>query len=274
MTETACKAWLAVDDRNYTGTELQHRLRLHDGFMLPLLPGVGHDIFPFGPVTSYSRPDFSPPLKPNDILPQGVWVRGFSGTPRIGLPRFASNAPVMETSNAFANAGDFDPLYWTGAIWPLYGNGVAPGPWLPVLDPPRPSVPDPKQFDLPQYECASFNLPVSGHPIGVPTSTRHLKHNTGIEMGELQIWANRTLNAGDVKMRRLFVDEDGKPVPPRIAEKILGKPDVLLHGTNNWKKGFNTGRSGVDDEDKTIAAGQFRRVAKIERFVPDPELGK
>jgi hypothetical protein len=271
---TQCKAWLAVDDHNYTGMALQKRLRLPDGLIRPLLPGMGHDLLPFGPSTSYGRPDFTPELKPNDILPQNVWIHGFSGNPKKGLPRCASNAPILTEASDFAPAGDFDPLYWAGAEWPLYGNGVAPGPWLPILDPPHPTVADPAGFDLPSYQCDSFNIPVFGYPIGIPVATRHLTHNTGVEMGELQIWANKTLDTSNINARRLFIDDVGKPVPPGVAARTLGRPDVLLHGTSDWKEGVNSGQAGLDADNNIIRTGQFKPIAKIERFLPDPELGK
>jgi hypothetical protein len=270
---TNCKAWLAVDDYNYTGLQLQRRFKVPDGFTMPLLPGMGTDATGFGPVSTYSRTVFS--IGPNDILPQNAWIHGFKGNPRDGLPRMVANAHVLDKADGYGSeAGDFAPLDWAGSEWTLYGHGVAPGPWYPELDPKRPTVPDPKTFDLPQYDCPTFSIPTNGYPIGVPVSARHLAHNTGIEMGELQIWANKTLDTGDVKMRRLFIDEKGKPVPPKKAAEVLGKPDVMLHGAGNWKSGRNTGSTGIDFDGKTIPAGQFSRVAKIEKFLPDPQLNK
>lgn len=260
---STCRAWLAVDDHNYDGSALQRRLRIPDGIIAPLLPGVGHDVFQIGPSLSFNRYELA--LGPNEIVPQNAWLRAFFKSPRSDLPRFAANATIVTEANAFTPVGEFDPLSggWTGAIWPLYGNGVAPGPWLAEFDPPRPTVPDPQTLDLPKYECSSFNIPVNGYPIGVPASAHHLAHNTGVEMAELQIWANKTLDTSDAKMRRLFIDENGKPVSPDAAAEVLGKPDVLLHGSENWKVGKNTGAS----------VGQFNPTAKIESFLPDPQLG-
>jgi hypothetical protein len=269
---SACRAWLAVDDKNYSDYALQRRLRIPNGVDAPLLPGVGHDIFPYGPTISFYRSDLN--LGSNDIIPQNAFLRALFMSPRSGLPRFAANAPILEEANAFTPAGDFDPLSgWTGAIWPLYGNGVAPGPWLAVLDPPRPTVPDPATFDLPGYSCSRFNIPVKGYPIGIPASQHHLAHNTGVEMAELQIWANNTLDTSNTSMRRLFIDENGSPVSPAVAANVLGRPDVLLHGSENWKAGRNTGAVGLDDSDNINPSGQFEPIAKIETFLPDPKLG-
>lgn len=280
---TGCRAWLAFDDKNMTGASLQNRPPVHDGFMLPKLWGTQTtQILDCGPCTTIGRNTIN--MGPNDILPRNAWLRGSSGNPKDDLMRFVSAARVVEEDGTSANnwalaygsqVGDFNPLDWTGSIWPLYGHGVAPGPWLGKLSPPRPTVPDPKKFfSVPHYSCGGFMLPISGHPIGIPASSDMLKHNTGVEMAELQIWCGQSLDTGDLGMRRLFIDKKGKPVSPARAAKRLGKPDILLHGTANWKKGRNTGKSGIDAKGKPIRAGQFEPVAKIEKFKPDPELGK
>jgi hypothetical protein len=269
---TRCKAWLAVDDKNYTDMALQRKPLVHDGFMAPLLPGVGTDVIGHGPTTSYGRQQLS--LGPNDILPLNAWLHGFIGNPKDALLQFASNTPIQEVGNAFVPKGNFNALAWAGSLWPQYGNGVAPGDWLPVLVPPRPTVPDPKTLDVPTYDCPKFNLPVQGFPIGIPASTHHIQHNTGVEMAEFQIWANRTLDTGDVSKRRLFIDSKGKPVPPRKAADVLGKPDILLHGTGNWKNGRNTGSTGVNNDGSIKDSGQFDHIARIEKYLPDPQLNK
>jgi hypothetical protein len=104
-------------------------------------------------------------------------------------------------------------------------------------------------------------------------------------MAELQIWIGQSIDTGDRAMRRLFIgyprDVDGnpdtskplQPVPPSIAAKTLGKPDILLHGTGNWKRGRNTGTSGIDENGKLKEEGQFERTGTVEKFKPDPKLG-
>lgn len=270
---TDCKAWLAVDDVNYNGMALQRRLVLPDGFIAPLLPGMGHDVTPFGPVTSYSRDAFVPPIGDNEIIPQNVWIHGFSGLPRAGLPWLSSASGISTgpPENQYYPAGDFNGLAWTGTLWPLYAD-VAPGEWKPIMTPPRPTVPDPATFDLPQYECSGFMLPITNHPIGIPASQRHLKHNTGVVMAELQIWANKTIDTTLESNRRLFVDKNGEPTKMEIAEKYLGRPDVRLHGTTDWQKGRNSGRIGEDDKGNVIKSGQFTPIADINKFLPDPSL--
>lgn len=285
---TSCQAWLAVDDTEYTGNRLQHRPKLHDGLIgYPKLPGtITSEVLQFGPMLALSRDALH--LGPNDIIPLNVFLTGKTGNPREGLLQFAANAdillsaeeataagtPVSPALQYGAKPGDFNPLDWTANIWTLYGHGVVPGPWLASCQPSRPTVPDPKTFDLPTYSCSEFTIPLAGHPIGIPASAHHLTHNTGVEMAELQIWANKTLDTGDASMRRLFIDKDGKPVPPKKAAEVLGKPDILLHGSTNWKTGKNTGTIGVDKDGQTKPDGQFSHIAKIEKFLPDPKLNK
>jgi hypothetical protein len=138
----------------------------------------------------------------------------------------------------------------------------------------HPTVPDPKTFDAPSYSCSGFSIPVNGNPIGIPAGSDLYKYNTGVEMAEFQMWANKTLDTSDINMRRLFIDANGEPVSPGAAERVLGRPDILLHGASGWKSGSNTGKSGMTAEGDVIPAGQFEPVAKILQFKPDPQLGK
>lgn len=287
--KTTCKAWLALDDVNYTGAELQGRFPYPDGVQaqLPLLDGMGHDLIPFGPVTCATRATMG--LGRNEIMPRNCWMRPVRGNPKDGLRRFASTAGTWNApSNIYIEHGDYNWFVWTGSIWPLFGGG--PGDeWRGALDPPRPSTPDPKTFDPPTYFCSGFKIPLKGNLIGTPASNYHIDHNTGIEMAELQIWVNKSIDTGVLKTRRLFIDypknEKGlpdtskplQPVRPSVAEQVLGKPDVMLHGTNNWKRGKNSGRSGImlDKDGNAVPNpdGQFIPVARIEKFLPDPKLG-
>jgi len=274
VTSTTCKAWYALDDKNYTDASLQHAIKFPNGISSPQLDGMGKNgIFSFGPNASLSRAQLD--LGPNDIVPQNVWVRGFWGNPRDGLPRFNSAAGVFKAGLApVFSEGDFNFLVYSSDLWVLFG-GPYPGPWFGTIDPPRPTNPDPeKDLDVPTYSCSGFEIPTNGNIIGIPSSEYHLKHNSGVEMAELQIWANKTLDTSDEGLRRLFIDEHGKAVPPSVAAEKLGKPDILLHGTNNWKKGKNTGTTGVDSKGVLVPGGQFNPVAKIEKFLPDPQLKK
>jgi hypothetical protein len=268
---TKCKAWLALDDKNYIGGALQHRFPMHDGFQLPLLPGMGTDVTGFGPVTSAVRSTMTN-LGANDILPRNCWIISTRNSPKEGLRRFASTAGLWEQeSTQYINKGDYNWFAWTASIWPLEGIPGATD-WRGELNPPRPSSPDPKTFDVPTYQCAGFSIPAADNPLGIPASTYHVEHSTGIEMAELQIWANVTIDTSNADARRLFISEKIDPVtgerryvpadPSRAAE-VLGDPDVLLHGSRNWINGKNTG-----------VGGQFNPVGQIDPFKPEPELGK
>src|SRR4029077_4997422 len=138
---TGCKAWLALDDKNYNGLSLQRRLRLPDGISAPLLPGMGTDVTGFGPSSSYNRFDF-PALSAeenglNKIIPQNVWIHGTKGNPKDGLAWYDSPTGISP-GTGYIPAGNFNALAWAAPQWPLQGHGVAPGPWMPVLNPPRP----------------------------------------------------------------------------------------------------------------------------------------
>lgn len=284
---TSCQAWLAVDDFNYTGTALQKAYLIHQGdFGLPLLPGQGTNLG--GGTTHVFARRYFGTLGDNDIIPQNAWLYGATGTPRSGIVQtYISSAGISDGIAPGPPAGDFQSLNWTGPLATAFYGAAAPVP----LDPPRPDIEDPMTYyDPPSYQAGPFVLPTKGFPIGIPAQQRHLKHNTGIEMAELQIWANKTLDTGDEKMRRLFLDypkdENGKPdttkplepVKPAAAAKVLGEPDILLHGTDDWKRGRNTGKLGftTDGRGNRIIneAGQFQPIAKIEQFLPDPKLGK
>ena len=287
---TKCKAWLAIDDVNYNGAKLQNRPLAHDGLLLPKLRGTETtQILDCGPCTTMGRGK----LGDNDILPRNAWLTGYGGNPKDNLQRFVSNSGVVgndptncadQTAQQWGAApGDFNWLAWTGAIWPLYGHGVAPGPWQATFQPPAPTAKDPKDFDAPTYQCDNFTIPLMNHPIGIPAGAAlGTEYNTGVEMAELQIWIGQTGDTSDQNFRRLFVDKNGKPVGTGTAKKQLGEPDIMLHGSSNWKNGRNTGKSGYTEEDAGDGtkrkvpnpAGQFDHIAAIKTFLPDPKLGQ
>jgi len=275
VVESNCKAWLAFDDQNYTGENLQNRPPCHDGSLLPQLRGTHtSQLLDGGPCTTYKRS--ATHIAHECILPRNAWLHGRLGKPKDGLRQFAAATDLITPDNTTSInnggvVGDFDWRPWTGSEWPLYGAGVAPGPWQATFQPQRPTVPDPKTFDSPSYFCEGFSIPTKGHPIGIPCSSSTVTNNTGVEMAELQIWANRSVDAGLVNIRRLFIDKEGKPVSPAVAEEALGKPDIMLHGSQNWIKGKNTGAMDVDIRDQRQ---HFTRVADIQRFKPEPELKK
>lgn len=137
--------------------------------------------------------------------------------------------------------------------------------------------------------------PISGKDqMGLPASDRYKQRVYRVEMAEFQMFTGVTLDTGKEKNRRAFIDADGNPVDPTKgtkddpdgpapAEKLLGKkPDVLLHGSDDWKEGANTGTTGIrieknpDGRDNVvkIPSGQFIPTGGIEQYEPDPELSK
>jgi len=133
--------------------------------------------------------------------------------------------------------------------------------------------------ETPEYHWATSQLPMQGGPMGLPASAQFVETISHCEMAEFQFFGGLVLDTESVGDRRKFVDENGKPVPPKKTEEMLGRrPDILLHGSSNWKKGKNTGTTGFTENDKgeTVAnpAGQFTPVALIKKYKPEPALDK
>jgi hypothetical protein len=133
------------------------------------------------------------------------------------------------------------------------------------------------------YEGGS--IPSNGAGIGLPAIARYVDSIFRCEMAEFQMFTGVTMNTGDETNRRAFVSEDGKPVPPTQKRnpgdpesksgsiELLGKkPEILLHGSGNWKTGRNTGSTGIDSNGDPIALGQFHPTALIRPYTPDPSL--
>lgn len=152
-----------------------------------------------------------------------------------------------------------------------------------------PNPPDPfisGDFDdgSAEYHWVPSPLPTNNGLMGLPASTEYVQTVYHCEMAEFQFFAGVILDTGDTNKRRAFIDKDGTPVDPTGTEddpapavKLLGKkPDVLLHGSDNWKTGYNTGTLGIkietDGTITTLPSGQFTPVAGIEAYTPDPSL--
>jgi hypothetical protein len=140
---------------------------------------------------------------------------------------------------------------------------------------------------MPIYTYAGEDLPVQGHEFGIPGTTSLVDRIRRVEMAELQMWTDVTLDTGNVLNRRAFVDADGLPVDPTKgtdddprapAERLLGKkPEILLHGNEHWQKGYNTGTLGIEiDVAGNVTkkpSGQFQPISGIEKYKPEPALG-
>ncbi|PAY05390.1 hypothetical protein CK489_28790 [Bradyrhizobium sp. UFLA03-84] len=94
--------------------------------------------------------------------------------------------------------------------------------------------------------------------------------NKRIEMGEAQIFMDVTADTASETVRRAFITEKGSPASLKKARDLFGKsPEVLVHGSENWKKARNTGSlADPDNPEDGIAVG------KIKRFTPNPKLGR
>lgn len=139
-----------------------------------------------------------------------------------------------------------------------------------------------------QYTLSDPNIPCQEQPMGLPAPTEFVDNVYRVEMAEFQMWTGVMLDTGVTSNRRAFVGADGKPVEPigtaddprAPADKLLGKkPEILLHGSNDWIAGYNTGTTGVrieiiDGKETAIKlpSGQFKPVAGIEAWKPDPSL--
>jgi hypothetical protein len=139
---------------------------------------------------------------------------------------------------------------------------------------------------LPQGIYGGGSIPSANAEIGLPASLKYVDAIFRCEMGEFQLFTDVTLDTGDEHNRRVFVDDEGKPVDPEgtedepaPAEKLLGKkPDILLHGSDDWIAGKNTGSLGIeintDGEVVERPSGQFTPTAAIEPYKPDPALSE
>lgn len=129
----------------------------------------------------------------------------------------------------------------------------------------------------PEYHWAASPIPMNQGSVGLPASAEYVDTIYHCEMGEFQFFAGLALDTSVMNYRRAFVTADGRPVKPADTEKMLGRrPDILLHGTNNWKQGKNTGSTGIEINtagDEVInPAGQFQHMGLIKKYVPDPKL--
>jgi len=153
---------------------------------------------------------------------------------------------------------------------------------------------------LPSGSYGGGSIPSEDAAMGIPASAAYVDGIFRVEMAELQMWTGVTMDTGIESNRRAFVDENGEPVDPTEGavdpetqqfdprgpgERLLGKkPEILLHGSDNWKEGYNTGTLGisitttVDEAGKVtetitkIPSGQFTPTAKISQYKPEPAL--
>ena len=138
----------------------------------------------------------------------------------------------------------------------------------------------------PSGGCTPGPVPSKDAALGIPASTAYLDGIFRVEMAEFQMFTDVTLDTEKISNRRAFVDAEGKPVDPAKGiegdprgpgERLLGKkPEILLHGSSNWKIGYNTGTLGIavsgEGEVTKKPDGQFTPTGGINSFKPDPQL--
>jgi hypothetical protein len=159
-----------------------------------------------------------------------------------------------------------------------------PGPVSPIFSaPPAVSV---------TFSAIPSDPLIVPAPVQINRDTGPVDANQVVEMAELQIFTGVTLDTGIESNRRAFIDynrdqngniikdDNGKatliPVDPTSAEELLKKkPEILLHGSDKWIDGENTGTTGFDyavDPPQKIPEGQFQPTGNIAAYTPDPSL--
>lgn len=141
--------------------------------------------------------------------------------------------------------------------------------------------------ELPTYSYTPAALDLSN--LGLPASSGNVDAVRNVEMAELQLFAGVFANTGDKTVRRAFVGNDGKPVSPTQKKEtdpitkqvtkesgsveLVGKwPEILLHGSANWKKGINTGAPDPRRPGRKDNKQEFIPTGGIETYKPDPSL--
>jgi hypothetical protein len=231
----------------------------------------------------------------NEIRTHGVPREDSDGTDMQGT----SNYNLMWFALDDVNYKEYDlPAYWisggpANAILPS-GIPVA-SPWHvvnPAIGPIHRYYPGGADGPM-SYICLATSLPaqvlsIPGLPDYQSGDGRQMPVHH-IEMAEMQIFMNMTMDTSIKSNRRAFIevtegstDEPDephtlKPVKPEKTEELLHRrPDILLHRVSNWKEGKNTGSLGlkrVDGQpDEILPGGQFEPTGTILKYTPDPSI--
>ncbi|MHC6150539.1 hypothetical protein ACVSQB_01960 [Bradyrhizobium elkanii] len=106
--------------------------------------------------------------------------------------------------------------------------------------------------------------------VSFPAAAPFVDMSKRIEMGEAQVFTGVTVDFSQQNVRRAFITKDGSPAPLKKASDLLGKkPEILVHGSANWKKARNTGT--LADPNNNLGGVV---VGQVEKFKPNPKLGK
>lgn len=120
---------------------------------------------------------------------------------------------------------------------------------------------------LPTYSFTPSSLALSAGSMAFPAASEFVDAVKHVELADPRMFLNVAVDTGDIAIRRLFIDKDGKPVPIGDAEEALGKDaEVLLRPARNLKKGRNVGSlANTPPDDGTV-------VGKVETYRPGPSL--
>jgi hypothetical protein len=162
---------------------------------------------------------------------------------------------------------------WERHYRTLFGAFLGPRAIIDVTDEPRRF-----SYAAPKYALNDAVIPRAKFTIPAGEVWNDLKWNLNVKIAELFIWTEKGEDPGPYL--DMFI-KDGEPPPlGEEWENRLGRPNVKLHFSSNWRKGKNTGSDGYritgDGEEKTeeiIVEGQYSPTGRIDRWMPDPKIG-
>ncbi|ODM71670.1 hypothetical protein [Bradyrhizobium elkanii] len=147
------------------------------------------------------------------------------------------------------------PALWLG----MFGNNTPPDPNAMLSS--KCTAYAFYNFSDPDTGILALSSPtVPSNPICIP-GPASLNRDSGsmtpdykIQMADVQIFTNRSIDTSDVTKRRLFITAAGVPADPAIAASTLTKsPEVLLRG-GGFIVGTNSGTAGNFTSTGTISA--------------------
>jgi hypothetical protein len=241
---SSLKAWLYVDGKKKTGKELH---------FAPVWNMVKNRIGSSGEEQPHPlNIDLSALEGTDKVVPVNALV-ALTGDPRL---------QIVTSQTA-----------WEREYRTFLGKFLGPKAIIDVTDEPRRF-----SYATPKYALNDCVIPRAKFTIPAGEVWNDLKWNLNVKIAELFIWTERGEDPGG------FMDllvKNGEPVPPgeELVER-LGKPNVKLHYSSNWRKGWNTGSDGIretgqgkDTVEEVNVEGMYSPTGKIARYMPDPKLG-
>ena len=198
---TQCQAWLALDDKNYTGAALQHRFAM-------LMDFSCHCCRKWGPTRQGSGRlhlhQWVMNLRPTKFFRE-LLDKFFRNSPKVGLKRFFSTAGTWDTGMPPPSSARATIIFFSGL--PTYGRCTTRGRLEGDDAPARPSNPDPKKISMSRPMSvvgSTFQLLViplkSQRPRGILNTT------PGLKWPSCKSGPTRPSTPVTQSMRRLFVE--------------------------------------------------------------------